>query len=143
MTLEKSFPAMGTVHTITIFDAEDPGAASDARSYLMALNRAWTCFGADSLISQIAMFLVIYVGMMLLGAMLISLDGVYDLKTNLTAAITCVSNVGPGFGAVGPMGNFAGYSVFSKLVLSLLMLAGRLEIYPILVLFSPVIWRRN
>ena len=87
--------------------------------------------------------MVIYVGMMLLGAMLISLDGVHDLKTNLTAAITCVSNVGPGFGAVGPMGNFAGYSVFSKLVLSVLMLAGRLEIYPILVLFSPVIWRRN
>ena len=97
----------------------------------------------DTLISQIAMFLVIYVGIMLLGAMLISLDGVHDLKTNLTAAITCVSNVGPGFGAVGPMGNFAEYSVFSKLVLSLLMLAGRLEIYPILVLFSPVIWRRN
>lgn len=53
MTLEKSFPAMGTVHTITIFDAEGPGAAGDARAYMMALNQAWTCFRADSLISQI------------------------------------------------------------------------------------------
>ena len=53
MTLEKSFPAMGTVHTITIFDAEGPGAAGDARAYLMALNRAWTCFHEDSLISTI------------------------------------------------------------------------------------------
>ena len=53
MTLEKSFPAMGTVHTITIFDAEGPDAASDARTYLMSLNRAWTCFQEDSLISKI------------------------------------------------------------------------------------------
>ncbi len=53
MTLEKSFPAMGTVHTITIFDAEDPRAAGNARTYLMDLNRAWTCFQPDSLISRI------------------------------------------------------------------------------------------
>ena len=53
MTLEKSFPAMGTVHTITIFDAEGPGAANDARAYMLALNRAWTCFHEDSLISKI------------------------------------------------------------------------------------------
>ncbi len=53
MTLEKSFPAMGTIHTITIFDAEGPGAAADARSYLMGLNQAWTCFREDSLISRI------------------------------------------------------------------------------------------
>ena len=44
MTLEKTFPAMGTLHTVTIFDAEDPWAAGDARAYLMELNRAWTCF---------------------------------------------------------------------------------------------------
>ena len=53
MTLEKIIPAMGTVHTITIFDAEGPGAANDARAYLMGLHAAWTCFRADSLISQI------------------------------------------------------------------------------------------
>ena len=53
MTLEKTFPAMGTLHTVTIFDAEDPGAAGDARAYLMELNRAWTCFQTDSQISRI------------------------------------------------------------------------------------------
>ena len=53
MTLEKSFPAMGSVHTITIFDAEGPGAAGDAREYLMTLNKNWSCFQPDSLISQI------------------------------------------------------------------------------------------
>ena len=53
MTLEKSFPAMGTLHTITLFDAEGPGAANDARAYMMDLNRAWSCFRADSLISRI------------------------------------------------------------------------------------------
>ena len=53
MILEKSFPAMGTVNSITIFDAEGPSAASDAREYLLTLNRAWTCFQQDSLISQI------------------------------------------------------------------------------------------
>ena len=53
MTLEKSFPAMGTVHTITIFDAEGPEAANDAREYLMTLNKAWICFRPDSLVSRI------------------------------------------------------------------------------------------
>ena len=53
MILEKSFPAMGTVHTITIFDAEGPEAASDARAYLLDLHRAWSCFQGDSLISRI------------------------------------------------------------------------------------------
>ena len=53
MTIEKAFPAMGTVHTITIFDAEGPEAANDARAYLMRLNQDWSCFQADSLISRI------------------------------------------------------------------------------------------
>ena len=97
----------------------------------------------EGIISQTAMFMVAYVALILIGGILISLDGVHDLETNLSAAISCVSNVGPGFGAVGPMGNFTQYSAFSKIVLSVLMLAGRLELYPILVLFSPVIWRKN
>ena len=53
MILEKSFPAMGTVHTITIFDAEGPEEASDARAYLLDLHGAWSCFQGDSLISRI------------------------------------------------------------------------------------------
>ena len=53
MILEKSFPAMGTVHTVTIFDAEGPEAASDARAYLLDLHGAWSCFQRDSLVSRI------------------------------------------------------------------------------------------
>ena len=78
----------------------------------------------------------------LCGALLISFEGLYDLETNFTAALTCVSNVGPGFGAVGPSGNFAAYGPFAKLALSLLMLAGRLELFPILALFHPAIWHK-
>ena len=71
-----------------------------------------------------------------------ALDG-FSVETNLSAMLSCLNNIGPGFDAVGPMGNFAGYSVISKLVLILDMLAGRLEIFPILVLFSKRTWKVN
>ena len=81
--------------------------------------------------------------MVLLGTLLVSLEGTYDLETNFSAALTCMSNVGPGLGAVGPVEDFTGYSPFSKVVLSLLMLAGRLEIFPMLALFHPAIWKKQ
>ncbi|NMA37815.1 MAG: TrkH family potassium uptake protein, partial [Papillibacter sp.] len=59
------------------------------------------------------------------------------------SVITCVSNIGPGLALVGPMGSFAIYSEASKLLLSLCMLIGRLEIYPILLLFSLSVWRKR
>ena len=90
----------------------------------------------------VAVFAVVYVLLILLGAVLLSLDGLYDLETNLTAALTCVSNVGPGFGAVGPAGGFGGYGPFAKLVSSFLMLAGRLELFPMLAIFHPAMWRK-
>ncbi len=65
-----------------------------------------------------------------------------DLLTNLSASITCIGNVGPGFNLVGPTCNFAGYSAYSKILLSVVMLIGRLEIFPILILFSARTWRR-
>ena len=67
----------------------------------------------------------------------------FDLETNLTAAVACFNNIGPGLGAVGPAGNFAAYSAFSKFVLSAAMLLGRLEIYPLLLVCSPSAWVRN
>ena len=72
---------------------------------------------------------------------IISLDG-YSIGTNFSAVLCTFNNIGPGFEAVGPTCNFAGYSGLSKLVLSLGMLAGRLEIFPILVLFSRSTWKR-
>ncbi len=77
------------------------------------------------------------------GSMLIvAIDG-RDLVSTSTAVISCLSNIGPGLGAVGPYGNFADFSVLSKLVLSFNMLAGRLELIPMLMLFSPYAWSRK
>lgn len=67
----------------------------------------------------------------------------FDFETNFSAAAACFNNVGPGFAGVGPTGNFADYSNFSKLVLSLAMLLGRLEIYPIIIALSPSSWSRK
>lgn len=97
----------------------------------------------DTLLRETASFAFVYVAMVLIGAVLIAFEGKYDIETHLSAALTCVSNVGPGFNAVGPAGNFAGYGSFAKVVLSLLMLAGRLELYPMLALLYPALWRKQ
>ena len=97
----------------------------------------------ESVLAQIGVFFFVYIALILLGCFLLSLEGVYDFETNFTAALTCVSNVGPGLAKIGPMFNFAGYGPFGKLVLSLLMLCGRLELFPILVLFHPAIWQKT
>lgn len=62
--------------------------------------------------------------------------------SNFSAALSCISNIGPGFEAIGPYGSFAGYSAFSKIVLTLTMLLGRLEILPVMILFSPKTWKK-
>lgn len=87
-------------------------------------------------------YLNIYIITLVLSIFLISLDN-FDSTTTLTAVITCLNNIGPGFGAVGPVGNFADFSVLSKLVLIFDMLAGRLELFPILLLFSPNTWKKT
>ena len=97
----------------------------------------------DHMLSQVGVFFFVYIALIFLGAFVVSLDGLYDIETNFSAAVACISNIGPGLGAVGPMGNFAGYSPISKIVLSVLMLCGRLELFPILILFHPAIWRRG
>jgi len=88
--------------------------------------------------SHFALHVTVLIG----SALLISVDG-FDFETTFTAVLTCISNVGPGLGAVGPVGNFADFSAFSKIVLSLTMLVGRLEIIPMLILFSPFAWRKH
>lgn len=64
----------------------------------------------------------------------------FDLETNISAVCACFNNIGPGFGAVGPMANYAGYTAFSKILLSAAMLLGRLEIYPLLLTLAPTTW---
>ncbi len=87
-------------------------------------------------------YLAAYVVIVVLSFILISLDG-FSVTTNISAVFACFNNIGPGFDAVGPTCNFGGYSPFSKLVLIADMLAGRLEIFPILILFSRSTWTRN
>lgn len=67
----------------------------------------------------------------------------FGFETNFTAVATCFNNVGPGFGAVGTTGSFAGYSAFSKLVFSFAMLLGRLEIFPLIIALSPHTWTKK
>ena len=87
-------------------------------------------------------FFTLYIALLLLFSFLVSLDGV-DIATSFTAALSCLSNIGPGMTrAIGPAGSFAFFSDGTKLLLSLAMLMGRLEIYPILVLLSPRTWKR-
>ena len=76
---------------------------------------------------------------MLIAGLIVSLDGL-DFTTNFTAALSCLSNVGPGLSLVGPTGSFAIFSPLSKIVLMICMLLGRLEIFPLL-LFVPFTWR--
>lgn len=87
-------------------------------------------------------YLSAYVIIIFLSFLVISLDG-FSVGTNFSAVLACFNNIGPGLEAVGPTCNYAGYSVLSKLVLIMDMLAGRLEIFPILVLFSRSTWKRQ
>ena len=72
--------------------------------------------------------------------------GTYQVEhgffSNFSASLACISNIGPGFEAVGPYASYAGYSVFSKIILTLTMMLGRLEILPVLILFSPRTWKK-
>ena len=87
-------------------------------------------------------YLAAYVVIIVSSFLLISLDG-FSTGTNITAVLACFNNIGPGLEAVGPTCNFGGFSIGSKLVLILDMLAGRLEIFPILALFSRGTWTKN
>ena len=95
----------------------------------------------ESIIENTNAYLSAYVLIIIFSYILISLDG-FSIGTNFTAVLACFNNIGPGLEAVGPTCNFSQFSDFSKIVLSMDMLAGRLEIFPILVLFSRSTWRR-
>lgn len=97
---------------------------------------------APETVRAASVFVLLYMLFLLLFSFLISFDG-FDIATSFTAALSCLSNIGPGMTKlIGPAGSFAVFSSRSKLVLTVAMLMGRLEIYPILVLFSPRTWQR-
>ncbi len=86
-------------------------------------------------------FVAAYIFIFAASFFLISLDG-FDMVTNFTAIAATLNNIGPGLAQVGPMMNFGSYSNPAKLVMIFDMLAGRLEIFPMLVFFMPDTWRR-
>ena len=85
----------------------------------------------------VAAYFAIFVGALLI----ISLDNL-DFTTNFTAVVATINNIGPGFNLVGPTKNFSVFSDLSKFVLSLVMLTGRLEIFPMIMLFAPTTWKK-
>lgn len=96
-----------------------------------------------SVISSVLAYLLVYFSLIVISFLLISINE-FDFETSLTSVITCINNVGPGLGAiVGPTGNFSSFSDFSKIILCFDMLLGRLEIFPILLLFSPRMYKRR
>ncbi len=97
---------------------------------------------SERVVTNTFAYFAAYVMLMIVSVLVISIDG-YSFGTNFSAVLSCVNNIGPGIEAVGPTCNFSGFSAFSKLVLSFDMLAGRLELFPILVMFSPDMWKRR
>ena len=96
----------------------------------------------DKVVASSAMYLLIYALLFILSAVLISFEGM-DLTSTISSVASTINNVGPGLGLVGPSCNFAFLSGFSKAVLIFDMLAGRLELFPMILLFSPVTWKRS
>ena len=92
-------------------------------------------------ISNTYAFLVAYCLIIIFSTLLLGLEHT-SFETNLTAVIACLNNIGPGLDMVGPMGGYADFSVLSKIVLILNMLLGRLEIFPMLILFVPGVWKK-
>lgn len=93
-------------------------------------------------IRSVLVFLAVYLFVFAFSILLLCIDG-FDLVSTFTAVTACINNIGPGLEIVGPMGSFFGFSWFGKLLLSFNMLVGRLEIFPMLLLFSPSVWNRR
>ena len=96
----------------------------------------------DETLHGVNIFILLYLVIIVVSLLALSLDG-FDFETNFSSIAACLNNIGPGFQVVGPMGNYSSYSLLSKLVLSMNMLLGRLEIFPILLALMPSFWKRK
>ncbi len=88
------------------------------------------------------MFMSVYVMVFTISVFVVAFDG-FDLVTNFTSVTATFNNIGPGLSLVGPTGNYASFSILSKIVFIFDMLAGRLELFPILILCSPALWKKR
>lgn len=96
----------------------------------------------ENTLSGVSLFFYAYILLTIAGALVVAWDNVGFVES-ISASLTCIGNVGPALGAMGPNGNFGGLSALSKYVLSANMLLGRLEIMPLLVLLFPSMWRKR
>ena len=94
----------------------------------------------EAAIHSTLVFFASYFFLLFLGTTIVATDG-FDLLSTFTGVVSCLSNIGPGLDMTGPAGSYVMFSPLSKIVMSLCMLLGRLEIFPILMLFSPKLWR--
>ena len=96
----------------------------------------------EATLSGITLFFFAYILLLLVGALVVAWDDV-GFTAAFTASLTCISNVGPAFDVLGPTCNFSPLSEVSKVLLSLNMLLGRLEIMPLLLLLFPSLWKKR
>ena len=93
-------------------------------------------------VDNVSLYFISYMLLLFVLSLIVSLDG-FDFTTTFSSVVACMGNIGPGLGMVGPSGNFSGFSNLSKLTLSLAMLFGRLEIFPLLLAMSPSLYRKK
>lgn len=95
----------------------------------------------EEVINRVLSFIMLYFIIIFTGAIILAFSGMGFMES-ISGMITCLSDVGPGLGTIGPNGNFAHLPDFSKWFLSFVMLVGRLELFTVLVIFTPIFWRR-
>ena len=121
-------------------------AIREVRYYLNPREvRAIRCDGVPldkTVISSVSFYFVVYMLIFTLSTVLLTMDPGHSLETCFTAVASCLNNIGPGLDQVGPMSNFSHFTDFSTWVLSVNMLLGRLELFPMLVFFTPAAWRK-
>lgn len=96
----------------------------------------------ENTVNGVSQYFAIYMICFVAAFLFISFEP-FGIESNLSATAACFNNIGPGFGAVGPAMNYSAYTDFSKIILSLSMLLGRLEIFPIIIAFSPSVWKND
>ena len=96
----------------------------------------------EKTINSVSLYFSFYFIIFLVLLIIISLEP-FDFETNFTAVAACFNNIGPGLAGVGPMSSFAGYSDAATFLLTAAMLLGRLEIFPLLLLFTPSMWKKK
>lgn len=97
---------------------------------------------SDEVVRSVHSFIIVYILLIIASFLLVALDN-FDFTSSFTAVLSMLGNIGPGLGMVGPTGNYSQFSEFSKIVLSFDMLAGRLEIFPMMILFYVGTWRKS